>query len=143
MIKIPYYETSYFVLSNFSAHTVEIDSVVYPTAEHAYHAAKFTDEKIQDDIRNARSPVEAYHLGQKYKSQRIATWDEIKITVLYDIVKAKVMQHDEVRTALAATGTEEIIEDNPNDGFWGNGKDGAGENHMGKILMRIRDELRA
>jgi len=40
-----------------------------------------------------------------------------------------------------ATGNNDIVEDNPNDSFWGNGKDGKGENQMGKILMIIRSEL--
>ena len=60
MIKIPYYETSYFVFSNFSSHSVKINGLFYPTVEHAYHAAKFEDEKISEEIRNSRSPLEAY-----------------------------------------------------------------------------------
>jgi len=30
----------------------------------------------------------------------------------------------------------------PCDDFWGNGKDGKGQNHTGKILVRIRKELK-
>lgn len=142
MIQIPYYETSYFVFSNFSPHAVTMNGVLYPTAEHAYHAAKFDDEKIKVEIRNARSPLEAYALGQKYKSQRRKDWDAIKIQVLHDIVTEKVKQHEEVKAALLATGDEEIVEVNPNDDFWGNGRDGNGQNQMGKIVMKIREELR-
>jgi ribA/ribD-fused uncharacterized protein len=142
MIKIPYYETSNFVFSNFSPHAIKINGKVFPTVEHAYHAAKFDDEKIKEEIRNAKSPLESYALGQKYKSVRKANWDEIKVQTLHEIVKEKVLQHQEVRDALLATGDEEIVEVNPTDDFWGNGKDGNGQNQMGKILMKIREELK-
>jgi ribA/ribD-fused uncharacterized protein len=141
MIKIPYYETSNFVFSNFSPHSVTINEIKYPTVEHAYHAAKFDNEKIKEEIKNAGSPLKAYELGKKYKDLRKDEWDDIKVNTLYELVKEKVLQHEEVKDALRATCDEEIVEENPNDDFWGSGKDGKGQNHMGKILMRIRDEL--
>lgn len=143
MIKIPFYETSYFVFSNFSAHSIIFHGILYPTAEHAYHAAKFDDKKIKDEIKNAGSPLEAFRLGKKYKSFRKNNWDERKVHVLYEILKEKAIQHLEVKQALLATGDEEIVEDNPYDDFWSTGKDGKGLNHMGKILMRIREELKS
>ena len=45
MIKIPYYESSYFVFHNFSAHAINYNGITYPTAEHAFHSAKFDDNK--------------------------------------------------------------------------------------------------
>jgi ribA/ribD-fused uncharacterized protein len=141
MIKIPYYENSYFALHNFSAHSVLYKGVIYPTVEHAYHSSKFKDEKIKKEIQNAGSPLLAYELGQKYKSVRRNGWDEIKVGILEEIISEKVKQHEEVKNALLATGDEEIVEENPNDDFWGSGKDGNGQNHTGKILMRIRGEL--
>ena len=45
MIKIPHYETSYFLFSNFSPHRVVYKGVSYPTLEHAFQAQKFLDEK--------------------------------------------------------------------------------------------------
>jgi ribA/ribD-fused uncharacterized protein len=143
MIKIPYYETSYFAFSNFSPHAIVYGGILYPTAEHVFHAAKFTDEKIKEQIRNAKSPLEAYALGQANKTQRLSNWDEVKVDILYQIVKEKVKQHEDVRNALLATADDEIVEENPNDSFWGNGKDGNGENQMGKILMRIREEIKS
>ncbi len=142
MIKIPYYESSYFVFSNFSPHAILYKGVLYPTAEHAFHAAKFDDKKIKEEIRLAGSPLVAYELGKKYKSLRKADWDAIKVEVLRDILVEKVHQHEEVMQTLIGTGEEEIVEDNPNDDFWGNGKDGNGQNHAGKILMDIRSTLK-
>jgi ribA/ribD-fused uncharacterized protein len=141
MIKIPYYENSNFVFHNFSSHAIKYNGITYPTAEHAFHSAKFEDEKIKEEIRNAKTPLDVFYLGKKYKYLRKENWDDIKVNVLYEILTEKVKQHAEVIKALLNTGTEEIIEDNPNDDFWGNGKDGKGENQTGKILMRIREEF--
>lgn len=141
MIKIPYYETSHFVLSNFSPHTVRYNATLFPTVEHAYHAAKFENKDIVDKIKNAGSPLEAHSLGKKYKPQRRKDWNDVKVDILHEIIQAKVEQHEEVKQALLATSEEEIIEENPNNSFWGNGKDGKGQNQMGKILMRIREDL--
>lgn len=48
-----------------------------------------------------------------------------------------------------ATGDEELVEDSVQnsdpahrDAFWGNGPDGTGKNMLGKILMKIREELK-
>jgi len=42
-----------------------------------------------------------------------------------------------------ATGDEDIAEAAPNDYYWGVGREGTGENRLGKIIERIRAELRA
>ncbi len=44
---------------------------------------------------------------------------------------------------LLATGDEDIIESAPTDTYWGVGRDGTGLNKLGKIIARIREELRA
>jgi hypothetical protein len=43
---------------------------------------------------------------------------------------------------LLATGGEDLIESAPTDSYWGVGRDGKGQNKLGKIIERIRDELR-
>lgn len=141
MIKIPYYETSNFCFSNFSAHAVNFQGYEYPTAEHAFHAQKFHDVDLQSKIKNCKSPLSAYSLAKKLKSHRRKDWDNVKVDILTEIIRAKLAQNQDVKAALIATGKEEIIEINPDDDFWGNGPDGNGQNHMGKILMRIREEL--
>lgn len=141
-VEIPYYETSYFVFSNFSPHSVEIDGVVYPTVEHAFHAQKFDDEALRERFRTCGSPLAAWELARERKSQRRADWGEVKVEVLTDIIRAKIRQHKEVQDALLATGAEEIVELNPQDEFWGSGATGHGQNQTGKILMKLRDELR-
>ena len=57
-------------------------------------------------------------------------------------VRAKFEQHPDIRAVLLGTGDEELIEDAPNDYYWGCGEEGTGKNMLGKILMEVRGELR-
>lgn len=140
MIKIPYYEHSFFALSNFSAHRIFFKGEFYPTCEHAFHTQKFEDEAIRDEIKKSGSPVEAFLLGKKYKDRRRSDWDQIKLNVMYEILLEKVRQHPDVKESLLATKDEEIVEESEGK-FWGNGLDGSGENQCGKVWMRVRDEI--
>ena len=142
-------EIFYIYFSPYTAHAIELDGVVYPTVEHAYQCQRYTDQKIIDEIRNARSPVKAWEVSTKCKHLQIPEFkkDEYKLKVMKRLMKLKVKQHEEVRKALLDTGDLEIVKRivtyPPGDGFWDIGEDGKGLNHIGKIWIEIRDELRS
>ena len=58
---------------------------------------------------------------------------------MYEAVKAKFTQHAELRQLLG-TRDARIIKHTENDDYWGDGSDG--KSMSGKILMKIREELR-
>ena len=61
---------------------------------------------------------------------------------MLDVVRAKFDQHPDLAQKLLATGDEELVEGNDwGDIYWGVYK-GHGKNMLGKILMRVRAELR-
>jgi ribA/ribD-fused uncharacterized protein len=141
-MSVYFYGQWYDVLNNFSANAVEIDGVLYPTSEHAYQAAKCTDPQGKAEIAAAKSPSLTKILSnQKYKAAIDPDWGSKKLAVMESIFRAKLDQHQEVREALIRSGDEEIAEDSPVDTFWGKGKDGDGNNHVGKIWMKLRAEL--
>jgi ribA/ribD-fused uncharacterized protein len=138
---IKFYTDKYYTFDNFSPHAVEYDGKVYPTSEHAYHATKFSDPKIKEIIRNARSPLQAKELANvTFKSSRDPEWESRKVDVMEAVLRAKLTQHTEVAEALKQTGNEEMIEDSPVDYFWGIGAEGTGQNMLGKLWMKLRDE---
>lgn len=63
------------------------------------------------------------------------------MAIMEEIVRCKLAQHDLVRETLIASGDRYIVEMNDDDSFWGWGSDHAGRNELGKIWMRLRDEL--
>lgn len=60
-----------------------------------------------------------------------------------DAVRAKFTQHDELRLLLLSTGSAKLVEHTTNDAYWGDGGDGSGRNMLGRILMEVREQLRA
>lgn len=139
--KATFYEGKFYALSNFSAFLVRWRGRDWMTAEHAYQAGKFSDRQIILKIFQAPSAHEAKQIArQNAKSRRIDWCDVVKLALMEEILRAKRSQHAYVRETLARTGDMEIVEDSPVDSFWGRGSDWKGENHLGKIWMKLRDE---
>ncbi len=110
------------------------------TVEHAYQAAKTDDHKWKQKIKSARSPGEAKKLGRCCPIR--ATWDSEKIDVMRKLLMAKFKDPD-LAEALLETGDAILIEDNHwKDRFWGVYM-GRGENWLGKLLMEVRDCIKA
>lgn len=138
-----FYEKEFFMFSNFSAFSVEYDGDVYPTAEHAYQAAKFhpLHGEIRDRIKSARSPYEAKKIAHAFDTDMRDDWEDVKIEIMEDIVWVKLSQHPHIQQKLFQTGKRTIIEDSHEDAFWGWGPDKEGENNLGKIWMRLRKRM--
>jgi len=139
---INFIETRLCDLSPFSAHEIELDGVIYKTAEHAYQALRTVPEARQP-ITDARSPLDAWRAGQvaKQHTQLVPSCD--KLVLMERIFRAKLAQHNDVREVLRATGTRELLKVHDTDYFWGTGANGTGENHMGKLWMKLRSELKS
>jgi hypothetical protein len=129
--------------SNFAPFGIDLDDARWPTVEHYYQAQKFTDAALRQAIRKAEKPPIAKSLADKNKAAIRPDWDQVKDDVMDRAVRRKFELHPELKAMLLATGAEELIESAPTDTYWGAGRDGTGQNKLGKIIARIRDELRA
>lgn len=136
-------------LSNFHKVRVPYDGYVYPTAEHAYQAAKVGGPEevagiLREEIRRADSPVLAKRLGRHIAPLR-KDWEARKVGVMAEIVTMKFALHADLRRALLATGESRLIHGNTHgDVFWGAVREGSawlGENVLGRILEGIRERL--
>lgn len=116
------------------------------TVEHRYQAAKTEHMGWKEEILKAKTPTAAKKLG------RVATlrpdWEEVKLTIMEELLREKFYKGFKrdgsvsLKTLLLATEDAELVEGNWwGDKFWGI-SDGEGENHLGKLLMKIRDDLR-
>ena len=140
---VNFYTPKFYVFDNFSAHAIELNGKLYPTAEAAYQAAQCTNPKGKEAIRSARSPKQAKVLANEvYKAAKDPDWESKKVEMMEKILRAKLAQHPEVADALKQSGDEDIIENSPVDYFWGAGADGSGQNMLGKLWMKLRDEGR-
>lgn len=136
------YITKIFPLENFSAFGIEMEGIYFKTGEHAFQFLKFKNKKICEEIINCNSPYDARMLGRKYKSERIPNWNEIKYDYLEKVFKLKVEQNQLVKDVLLATKDYLICEYcEDEDTEWGLDKNGNGENKLGKVWMKVRDEI--
>ncbi|KOR32756.1 Swarming motility protein ybiA [Achromatium sp. WMS3] len=137
-------KSEYGDFSNFARYGIELDGLWWPTVEHYFQAQKFPDNaEHKESIRTAASPGIAKQLGRKKKISRIQEWEQIKDSIMLTAVRKKFTTHPELRTLLLSTGTEKLVENAPNDYYWGCGQDGSGKNRLGTILMQVRAELKA
>lgn len=127
--------------SAFSVHSIIYRGVSYKTVEHAYHAQRYIDQKIVQDIVDNPTPEGAWEVSQTYKSQQIPDFNENKLSVMEELFRTKLDQHLDVRKALLDSGNTLIVKHEPKDAWWGDGPDGSGSNEMGKLWMRLRDDL--
>ncbi len=58
-----------------------------------------------------------------------------------DIIRDKISTHPFIREKLIESGDRIIMEDSHKDSFWGCGEDFQGRNELGKVWMRVREEL--
>ncbi|KAH8996599.1 hypothetical protein EDB92DRAFT_1840829 [Lactarius akahatsu] len=135
----------FFEFTNFSLHSIEYDGRIYPTAEHLFQALKFvtTNPGLAEQIRTQPSARAARAEAGYHRAQQRADWFEVNIEVMDMVLHAKFTQHDDLRKRLLGTGNRELIEDSPDDVFWGIGRSGEGRNELGKALMRLRGQLLA
>jgi ribA/ribD-fused uncharacterized protein len=137
-------DAPYGCFSNFSPHPIELDGQLWATVEHYYQAHKYqgTDrEDLMEQIRSANTPEIAAAIGRNPVYQVRSDWEDCKLEIMYRAVWQKFITHLDIQQILLATGEVEIIEDSPVDYFWGCGSDRTGRNHLGKILMQIRQEI--
>lgn len=97
---------------------------------------------MEETIRLADTPARAKKLGRSHKATRRADWEKVKDDYMYKCVLAKFSQHVSIRRTLLDTGDALLVEHTSADSYWGDGGDGSGKNMLGKILMRVRDNLR-
>ena len=72
-----------------------------------------------------------------------ADWDSVKEDVMYKGLKFKFTQDEVLRQSLLCTEGFELIEYAPwGDTYWGVDKEYNGQNRLGVLLMRLRDELK-
>ena len=132
----------YGEFSNFALYPIRLKGKTWATIEHYFQAQKFKDTVYQTKIRKAHSPMKAAQLGRSRKVQLRRDWENIKDSVMYDAVKAKFTQHQDLANLLLSTGDAKLIEHTENDSYWGDGGNGKGKNKLGLILMKIRGELK-
>ena len=129
----------YDFLSNYYVAPVTYNGLTFQSNEAAFQAQKTLNEGQRRKF-TRMAPNKAKAKGRNVILR--SDWEEVKNKIMYEVCYAKFTQNPELKEKLLLTGDEELIEGNTwHDTYWGvcNRR---GKNKLGKILMRVREELR-
>lgn len=139
------FDGEYRFFSNFATVPggVIYDGLNYLSTEAAYQAAKTLDKEIRAQFYFLNG-ADAKKLGRTLELR--PDWDEVKYGVMLDLTRQK-YRVERFQALLLDTGEAYIQEDNYwHDTYWGvctcSRCNGEGLNMLGKIIMKVRDELR-
>ena len=140
------FESEYRFLSNFYECEIKYSGFVYQSVEAAYQAQKCNDDK-------ARVPFQYMSASESKKIGQTAAlrpdWNDVKERIMCDLVLCKFTAHKELADKLISTNGYMLIEGNDwHDNFWGvcickDCKNIENNNHLGEILMSVRDVVTA
>ena len=131
----------YEFLSNFSPSTVmDYAGIIYPTVEHAYQAAKTLDLQLRKKEFTTGTAAQAKKKGRQIETRE--DWEGVKLFIMETLLREKFsIKHPDLVLMLKETYPHELVEGNWwGDTYWGVCK-GVGQNNLGKLLMKIRQEL--
>ena len=137
------FREAYGFLSNFHLCDLNYNGNNYCCVESAFQAMKEVNPAERGNYSHLY-PSEAKKKGKRCNLR--PDWEEVKVDIMYDILKAK-FSDDDLKARLLLTGDKELIEGNNwHDNFWGDcvcKKCEAieGMNMLGKLLMKLRKEL--
>jgi ribA/ribD-fused uncharacterized protein len=131
-------------LSNFWPCEVNLDGEVYSTTEHAYQASKSIHPGVRKLVRELKTPGQAKRFSHKITKR--PDWLEVRQEIMLVLNRQKFAKGSDLAEMLLLTGDAFIKEGNTwHDNDWGSCTcvdcGDKGQNMLGLILMKIRDEL--
>jgi ribA/ribD-fused uncharacterized protein len=131
----------YKFLSNFyPSIIVDEFGISYSSNENYYQSRKTSDINIKKQI-SLMSAGEAKSFSKKLELPK--NWSSIKLNEMLVGLRKK-FQHKDLSQMLIDTNDLILVEMNHwYDNYWGiRSQDGMGQNHLGRLLMQVREEIK-
>ena len=139
-------------LSNFYPCKVNVQSKEYTSVEKAFQCMKAEeceDTQTLNAMLKTEDPVEIKRLGKRITNND--KWQAVSKDIMFAACLSKFTDNIDARNHLLGTGNTLIAEASP-DQYWGTGvhlskvnslnvNNWSGDNVLGQILMKVRDEL--
>lgn len=124
----------------------EISSdIVYPSFEHALMASKLRSTEKKMEIVKIPSILEVKRfVAKELKNQdnEVIGWKDSCLKIAEVLLRDKFMRNKAARVALTKTNTRPLqyVNDH-NDLFWGLNRENKGQNNLGILMMKVRDDI--
>ncbi len=140
---IGFYPREFYPLDNFSSFKVRWNGYLYASLEEAFQSALFLPDYplISEMIKQSNSAHEAQQIMFK-NIDKVKYSNDEQLVIMEELLRLKLKQNPYVKKKLLQTNDYLIVEDSPKDSFWGWGLNRDGENNLGKLWMKLRDELK-
>lgn len=136
-----------FLSNMYRIEPITIGSLTFISSENFYMAMKFMDQSIRLKILDLEPKHAKNWANNKKKADKRnirSDWLDVQLQVMEFALRHK-FNSKKLRDLLLGTGKREIIEGNYwNDVFWGvdlKDEDEPGYNHLGRLIMLLREEL--
>ena len=141
-------------LSNMAAgYPISVNQHLFLTTEALYQSMRFSHDdarcvQVQQEIMEQKSPMAAKMVSKKHVGLTREDWDQVRVPIMDWCLRIKLNLHwDRFSAVLSDTGDLSIVEESHKDRFWGavplrgNPEILEGENMLGKLLMRLRENV--
>ena len=145
-------------LSNHHPAMQKVEGIVYSSNEQYYMQQKslcFGDTSTATRVMNEQDPKKQKGLCKKFDKLNQEAWHNKRLDIMKSGLKAKFEQNQYLTDFLLNTKTNNILECNRGDPFWGigmglnnpniwkrNSWTGKAQNQLGRLLMELRTELK-
>ena len=116
---------------------------MYASLEEAFQSSLFLPDypDISQKIKNSHSAHEAQKIMFENIDKVKYSFDE-QLVIMEKLLRIKLEQNPYVKKKLLETKDYTIVEDSPKDSYWGWGINRDGENQLGKLWMKLREEIK-
>ena len=137
-------KTPFRELSNLYPSPFTLDGKIWPSVEHYFQSQKFpSNPDYQEQIRTAKTPLNAKTLGGSSTVPVRADWDTVQEDIMRKALNAKFTQNPVLKSVLLSTGDTPLQDASSTDAYWGIGRTKKGKNRLGILLIELRSSLRA
>jgi N-glycosidase YbiA len=133
------FKDEFFFLSNMYLIDIVYNGIQFNSVEQAYQYHKTASSKEQMKILKCTDPKATKKVAKTFKYVR-EDWKDVRLNIMYNLLWIK-FNDPLLKEALLLTKGYELVEGNWwGDEFWGV-CNGVGENYLGKLLMKVRNEI--
>jgi ribA/ribD-fused uncharacterized protein len=138
-------------LGNMAPFPVKHDGKRWLTTEALFQALRFDDDGVKEELRTIKSPMGVKMRAKREKARMVVVpQSEQDLANMEMVLRLKLEQHPDLQEKLLDTGEETIVEDcskrpGGSGKFWGavlKDCQWVGENMLGKLWMKLREELK-